>query len=80
MVVGTPGDALDCGAVGCELADGSGAFGAPNEELVVVASRSQQIVVKGPLQAAYLLRVALVLGHNPIEPLTDVPHLDTSVP
>lgn len=79
MVVGTPRDTLDCGGMRGELADGSGAFRAPNEQLVVVSTRCQQVVVEGPFKAANLLGVPLVFRDDSVVSLPDVSHEDASI-
>lgn len=80
VVVRAPGQRLHGRAVRPESADGCGAPGAPEEELVVVASRGQQAVVKGPLQPAHLLRMPLLPSDQAVRPLPDVPHHHAPVP
>lgn len=79
MVVGAPGDTFDRSGMGGELADGGCAFGAPNEQFIVVSARCQQVVVEGPFEAADLLGVSLVFRDNSIEALSDVSHEDASI-
>lgn len=79
MVMGAPGNSLDCCAMRGKFADRDSAFSAPYEKLIVVTSRSKQVVVEWPLQSTNFLRVTFIFWYDLIIALPDVSHLNGTV-
>jgi len=58
MLMRRPGESFDGRYMLIELHDRFVGLGAPDQELIVIASRSQFLPFKRPLKAAHLLLVA----------------------
>jgi hypothetical protein len=80
VIVGAPGDSFDSCAVGGKLTNGGRTLGAPNEQLIVVSSRSEEVIVERPFQSTDLLRVTLIFIDYSVVPLPNISHLNASVP
>ena len=62
VLVRGPGQSLNCGGMLRKLVYGTRRVQVPNQKFIIVAARSEGLLVEGPFQAAHLLFVSCELA------------------